>query len=82
MDFLYLKGPEVETETAYSGEEPEKLNHLAAPPMNELLDLGPNTAHMDQKPENPFQPGDRAVKVICARKSAWTLIFTLNTLSV
>jgi hypothetical protein len=30
--------------------------------MNELMDLGPNTAHMNQKPQNPFAPGDRVVK--------------------
>jgi len=52
----------VRTETEYSGEAPEKLDHLAARPMNELIDLGPNTAHMNQKPENPFNPGDRVVK--------------------
>ncbi|SIR83657.1 hypothetical protein SAMN05421809_2491 [Natronorubrum daqingense] len=52
----------VESEAAYSGESPEKLDHLAARPMNELIDLGPNTAHMNQKPENPFKPGDRVVK--------------------
>lgn len=52
----------VRTEAEYSGESPEKLDHLAARPMNELIDLGPNTAHMNQKPENPFQPGDRVVK--------------------
>lgn len=46
----------------YSGEEPEKLDHLAARPMNELIDLGPNTAHMNQKPNNPFSPGDRVVR--------------------
>jgi hypothetical protein len=52
----------VRTQDEYSGEEPEKLAHLAARPMNELHDLGPNTAHLNQKPENPFQPGDRVVK--------------------
>lgn len=46
----------------FSGEAPEKLDHLAARPMNELIDLGPNTAHMNQKPQNPFSPGDRVVK--------------------
>lgn len=46
----------------YSGAEPEKLDHLPARPMNELIDLGPNTAHMNQKPENPFRPGDRVIK--------------------
>jgi len=49
----------VRTSEAYSGDEPEKLQHLAAQPMNNLQDLGPNTAHMNQKPDNPFQPGDR-----------------------
>ena len=52
----------VETESEYSGEAPQKLDHLAARPLNELIDLGPNTAHMNQKPENPFAPGDRVVK--------------------
>lgn len=53
----------VEMDTQYSGEKPQKLDHLAARPMNELIDLGPNTAHMNQKPQNPFKPGDRVVKV-------------------
>jgi hypothetical protein len=48
----------VETEEAFSGESPEKLNHLAMRQMNELADLGPNTANMNQKPSNPFAPGD------------------------
>jgi hypothetical protein len=52
----------VRTQEAFSGTEPEKLDHLATRPMNELQDLGPNTAHMNQKPENPFSPGDRVVK--------------------
>jgi hypothetical protein len=52
----------VHTQEEYSGEEPEKLAHLAARPMNELQDLGPNTAHLNQKPENPYRPGDRVVK--------------------
>ena len=52
----------VNMDSQYSGTGPEKLAHLAARPMNELIDLGPNTAHMNQKPENPFQPGDRVVK--------------------
>lgn len=46
----------------YSGAEPEKLDHLPARPMNELIDLGPNTAHINQKPENPYRPGDRVIK--------------------
>ena len=52
----------VASQEVYSGEEPEKLAHLAARPMNELHELGPNTAHMNQKPQNPFRPGDRVVK--------------------
>jgi hypothetical protein len=52
----------VESESEYSGEAPAKLDHLATRPMNELIDLGPNTAHMNQKPENPFKPGDRVLK--------------------
>lgn len=50
------------SQESYSGAEPAKLDHLAARPMNEFLDLGPNTAHMNQKPQNPFAPGDRVVK--------------------
>lgn len=50
------------TQEQYSGTEPEKLDHLAARPMNEVRNLGPNTAHMNQKPENPFKPGDRVVR--------------------
>ncbi|MFP4632141.1 MAG: hypothetical protein ACLFMT_01730 [Halobacteriales archaeon] len=50
------------TQELYSGEEPEKLAHLSARPMNEIQDLGPNTAHMNQKPQNPFRPGERVVK--------------------
>jgi hypothetical protein len=52
----------VTTQDAYSGDEPTKLDHLATRPMNELMDLGPNTAHMNQKPQNPFAPGDRVIK--------------------
>lgn len=52
----------VEMQEAYAGDEPAKLAHLSARPMNELLDLGPNTAHMNQQPQNPFEPGDRVVK--------------------
>jgi hypothetical protein len=52
----------VDTQEQFSGNEPEMLDHLAVRPMNELLDLGPNAAHMNQKPENPFEPGDRVVK--------------------
>jgi hypothetical protein len=52
----------VATQEEYSGDEPTKLDHLATRPMNELMDLGPNTAHMNQKPQNPFSPGDRVVK--------------------
>ena len=52
----------VETEERFSGNSPEKLEHLATRPMNDLQDLGPNTANMNQTPENPFQPGDRVQK--------------------
>lgn len=52
----------VESENRFSGESPPKLDHLAVRPMNELLDLGPNTAHMNERPENPFSPGDRVRK--------------------
>jgi len=30
--------------------------------MNDLQDLGPNIENMNQKPENPFEPGDRVEK--------------------
>lgn len=49
----------VESQEQFSGEEPEKLKHLAMRPMNDLADLGPNTAHLNQTPDNPFRPGDR-----------------------
>ncbi|WP_254764125.1 hypothetical protein [Natrinema marinum] len=52
-----------ETQEEYSGDEPDKLDHLAARPMNELIELGPSTAQMKQNPKNPFTPGDRVVKV-------------------
>jgi len=52
----------VETERQFSGNSPAKLEHLATRPMNELRDLGPNTANMNQTPENPFSPGDRVEK--------------------
>lgn len=52
----------VKTETQFSGDSPAKLEHLATRPMNDLQDLGPNTANMNQTPENPFQPGDRVRK--------------------
>ena len=67
----------VETEAAFSGDSPEKLDHLAARPMNELLDLGPNTAHMNQKPENPFSPGDRVVKASDAEPSVGIVVEVL-----
>lgn len=53
----------VTTQAEYSGDEPMKLDHLSARPMNELMDLGPNMAFMNQKPQNPFSPGDRVVKI-------------------
>ncbi|MEE6210942.1 hypothetical protein U3A55_12375 [Salarchaeum sp. III] len=52
----------IEMEEKYTGETPAKLEPIAASPMNELIDLGPNTAHLNQMPENPFSPGDRVKK--------------------
>jgi len=52
----------VATESQFSGTSPAKLEHLATRPMNDLQDLGPNTANMNQTPENPFHPGDRVRK--------------------
>jgi hypothetical protein len=52
----------VAAQDVYSGNAPEKLEHLPARPMTELLDLGPDTAYLDQTPTNPFVPGDRVVK--------------------
>ncbi|KPN31504.1 hypothetical protein SY89_02251 [Halolamina pelagica] len=49
----------VRTQENFSGQEPAKLQHLASQPMNSLQDLGPNTANMNQTPDNPFSPGDR-----------------------
>lgn len=51
----------VGAEAEYEGKEPAKLDHLAMRPMNDLVDLGPNTAHLNQTPDNPFNPGDRVV---------------------
>jgi hypothetical protein len=52
----------VAAESDYEGDSPSKLDHLSVRPMNELIDLGPNTAHMNQRPSSPFVPGDRVVK--------------------
>jgi hypothetical protein len=52
----------VESESGYSGNEPEQLEHLASRKMNDLMNLGPNVAHMNQTPDNPFSPGDRVIK--------------------
>jgi hypothetical protein len=52
----------VTAESEYDGDSPSKLDHLSVRPMNELIDLGPNTAHMNQRPSSPFVPGDRVVK--------------------
>lgn len=46
----------------FAGDESKKLKHLAMRPMNGLQDLGLNTAHMNQQPENPFSPCDRVIK--------------------
>lgn len=50
----------VRTREEYSGEEPENSRTWTRP-MNEFTISG-NTAYLKQKPENPFQPGDRVVK--------------------
>ncbi|MDZ7688750.1 MAG: hypothetical protein U5J64_08535 [Halobacteriales archaeon] len=52
----------VEADDEYDAENPSRLDHLTARRMNELIDLGPNTAHMNQRPTNPFEHGDRVVK--------------------
>ncbi|MCX2819993.1 hypothetical protein EGH25_11600 [Haladaptatus sp. F3-133] len=52
----------VEADEGYASDNPSQLDHLTARPMNELIDLGPNTAHMNQRPTDPFEPGDRVVK--------------------
>jgi hypothetical protein len=52
----------VATDEEYEGDVPSKLDHLAIRPMNELIDLGPNTAHMNQRPSSPFTVGDRVLK--------------------
>lgn len=52
----------VTTEQAFSGDSPAKLGHLATRSMNDLQNLGPNTANMNQTPENPYHPGDRVRK--------------------
>lgn len=67
----------VEMEEAYEGEAPSKLDHLPVRPMNELIDLGPNKAHMTQRPSSPFVPGDRVVKRDDADGSAGIVIDVL-----
>ncbi|GAB6878148.1 hypothetical protein JCM17823_04220 [Halorubrum gandharaense] len=67
----------VESQDAYSGDEPAKLAHLAARPMNELHELGPNTAHMNQTPDNPFAPGDRVRKADDADASVAVVVEVL-----
>lgn len=52
----------VRTEGQYSGDSPEQLDHLPTRPMNDLADLGPNAPNLNQKPDNPFEPGHRVVK--------------------
>lgn len=52
----------VRTQHQYSGDEPERLRHLPSRPMNSLQDIGPNTAYLHQKPNNPFEPGDEVKK--------------------
>lgn len=52
----------VAADAEYDGDTPSKLDHLSIRSMNELIDLGPNTAHMNQRPASPFAPGDRVIK--------------------
>jgi hypothetical protein len=52
----------VTAESEYTGDTQSKLDHLSVRPMNELIDLGPNTAYMNQRPSSPFTPGDRVIK--------------------
>lgn len=52
----------VRTEEEFTGEKATRLSHLPARPMNELLNLGPNTAFLNQTPDNPFRPGDKVVR--------------------
>lgn len=67
----------VEAEQEYAGTSPSKLDHLAVQPMNELIDLGPNTAHMNQRPASPFAPGDRVVKADGSSNSPGVVIEVL-----
>jgi len=53
----------VEMDEEYTGDTPAKLEPISMNQMNELIDLGPNTAHLNQIPENPFTPGDRVEKI-------------------
>lgn len=57
-EFVETLESKVKTEEEFSGDSPEKLDHIAMHAMNDLIDLGPNTANMNQKPTNPFSPGD------------------------
>ncbi|AWB26916.1 hypothetical protein HARCEL1_03915 [Halococcoides cellulosivorans] len=61
-EFVRTLVSKVETQEEYSGDEPDKLRHIPTRPMNDLNDLGPNTAFLNQKPSNPFEPGDRVQK--------------------
>jgi hypothetical protein len=67
----------IDAEAAYEGAHPSKLDHLSIRPMNELIDLGPNTAHMNQRPSSPFIPGDRVVKTEDADPSVGVVIDVL-----
>jgi hypothetical protein len=66
-DALMLLGWErIETlrskaETEFDGESPDSLDHLAARPMNQLLELGPTAAQMNQKAPSTFAIGDEVV---------------------
>jgi hypothetical protein len=60
----------VETQEAFSGDEPEKLAHLSARPMNELHDLGPNTAHLIQRGSPAVHGVDETLRVSVAHQNA------------
>nr|WP_302080553.1 hypothetical protein [Salinibaculum sp. KK48] len=56
----------VATEEQFSGDSPAKLEHLATRPMNDLRDLGPNTANMNQTPEKPSERPTSALLALVA----------------
>ena len=72
----------VEAQEQFSEEEPAKLKHLAMQPMNDLTDLGPNTAYMNQKPENPFSREIKSHHTATAiRPRSWSRSFRRRRMS-